>query len=42
MFIVQNTESEDYLEVIPSEVNMSANGGIKEVQIQTKGSWTIV
>lgn len=42
MFIVQNTESEDYLEVIPSEVNMSADGGTKEVQIQTKGSWTIV
>ena len=41
MFIVQNTDSEDYLEVIPSEVNMSADGGIKEVQIQTKGSWTI-
>lgn len=42
MFIVQNTESEDYLEVVPSEVNMSADGGTKEVQIQTKGSWTIV
>lgn len=42
MFIVQNTESEDYLEVIPSEVNMSADGGTKEVQIQAKGSWTIV
>lgn len=41
MFIVQNTDSEDYLEVIPSEVNMPADGGIKEVQIQTKGSWTI-
>lgn len=41
MFIVQNTESEDYLEVVPSEVNMTADGGIKEVQIQTKGSWTI-
>lgn len=42
MFIVQNTDSEDYLEVVPSEVNMSADGGTKEVQIQTKGSWTIV
>ena len=42
MFVVQNTESEDYLEVIPSEVNMSAVGGTKEVQIQAKGSWTIV
>lgn len=42
MFIVQNTESEDYLEVIPSEVNMSADEGTKEVQIQAKGSWTIV
>lgn len=41
MFIVQNTESEDYLEVVPSEVNMTADGGTKEVQIQTKGSWTI-
>lgn len=41
MFIVQNTDSEDYLEVVPSEVNMSADGGTKEVQIQTKGSWTI-
>ena len=41
MFIIQNTDSEDYLEVIPSEVNMSADGGTKEVQIQTKGSWTI-
>lgn len=41
MFIVQNTESEDYLEVIPSEVNMTADGGTKEIQIQTKGSWTI-
>ena len=41
MFIVQNTDSEDYLEVIPSEVNMPAEGGTKEVQIQTKGSWTI-
>lgn len=41
MFIVQNTESEDYLEVVPSEVNMPADGGTKEVQIQTKGSWTI-
>ena len=41
MFIVQNTDSEDYLEVVPSEVNMSAEGGTKEVQIQTKGSWTI-
>lgn len=41
MFIVQNTDSEDYLEVIPSDVNMPADGGTKEVQIQTKGSWTI-
>ena len=41
MFIIQNTDSEDYLEVIPSEVNMPADGGTKEVQIQTKGSWTI-
>lgn len=41
MFIVQNTESEDYLEVVPSEVNITADGGTKEVQIQTKGSWTI-
>lgn len=41
MFIVQNTESEDYLEVVPSEVNMTADGGTKEVQIKTKGSWTI-
>ena len=28
-------------EVVPSEVNMPADGGTKEVQIQTKGSWTI-
>ena len=41
MFIIQNTDSEDYLEVVPSEVNMPADGGTKEVQIQTKGSWTI-
>lgn len=41
MFIVQNTESENYLEVVPSEVNITADGGTKEVQIQTKGSWTI-
>lgn len=41
MFIVQSTESEDYLEVVPSEVNMPAGGGTKEVQIQAKGSWTI-
>ena len=41
MFIIQNNDSEDYLEVVPSEVNMPADGGTKEVQIQTKGSWTI-
>ena len=41
MFIIQNTDSEDYLEIVPSEVNMPAEGGTKEVQIQTKGSWTI-
>ena len=28
MFIIQNNDSEDYLEVVPSEVNMPADGGI--------------